>query len=67
MKPKLTLDVDNVAVTSFATGDANAEVRGTVGAQAKGPCLTPINSCLYTEYRDCPTYTCPSYPGGDCS
>ncbi len=64
--PKLKLDLDAVAVTSFATGNTGIESRGTVVAHAKGPCLTEINSCMPTYYSGCETYRCPSSPGGVC-
>ena len=66
MTAKLKLDLDAVTVASFATGNAGIDTRGTVGAQAKGPCLTSINSCLPSQYLGCHTYTCPSTPGGNC-
>lgn len=52
---KLTLEMDDLAVESFATEKKGAEAGGTVEAREFGetPLCRSINICLPTE--DCPT------------
>ena len=49
---KLTLDVDTLSVESFPTDDVDAELRGTVDAQAATTnCNTRVAASCYTSCR----------------
>jgi hypothetical protein len=59
MARKLTLDLDALSVSSFATVEKEAEMRGTVNGNAKIPCpWSQIGSCAAT------VHTCASFDRG---